>query len=406
MGIDKDRFIGDHHQVFLCPVCKDVSSSPILSDCCESTFCDDCWTRQMSEPSDKCPSCNRSNDPIIGKKSFQKQLTLLYNNLQIKCKERSCGEVLTLKNYIDHDSTCPLRKFHCFRCGYKGKMFDTKDHDCVRWLKQERNQLLEKNLELSVKLKNATSKASEVNVPIHDEEVDRVLKENVELKKSVQKLSDELNEVTKERDCLLETFNSTVKMLNLPKKGPKLLNGNADPSELEKLSPSTSRCMTVMSSSASTADSGVSTMSSGMSTSSRVSSPPPPLFSSSLPPITLARECDLKKETKVVFVEEATRARKDVRQKVSAVVVDVFKSNANQGINIQRKCLEVSKELKKSLTGSWYTFPRNHFNPQGFRPFINTFCLFHFEGRYYVSFQNNGPVEEKSKFLNHYLRFK
>lgn len=409
MGIDKNRFIGDHHQVFLCPVCKNVSSNPILSSCCESTFCDECWTSTMCGPSDKCPSCGQKHDPFIEKKSFQKQLTLVYNNLSMKCLERACGQTLTISTYTDHDATCMLRKYHCYKCGYKGKMLDSKGHDCVRWLKQERNQMQDKVMELTVKLKQAqksTSNVNSINVPIHDEEVDRVIKENAELKKRIdeislekEKLQESLNEAIKEKIHLQDTFNSTVKLLNasyttMDKKSTNLVNGHADKTEISKaIGPRTETvyCMLATSSAPSSSTSSLST---------------PPSFTSNLPTIPLPKESELKRESKVVFVEEATKARNEVKNKVKSVVVEVFKSNSNQGLNIQRKCLEVSKELKKSLTGSWYTFPRNHFNPQGFRPFINTFCLFYYDGRYYVSFQNNGPVEEKTKFLNHYLRFK
>lgn len=325
----------------------------------------------------------------------------------MKCLERACNEPLTISTYAGHDATCMLRKYHCYKCGYKGKMLDSKGHDCVRWLKQERNQMQDKLMELTVKLKQAqksTSSTINVNVPIHDEEVDRVIKENAELKKRMdelslekEKLQEALNDALKEKQHLQDTFNSTVKLLNtsLDTKGTKLMNGHADATELSKLvQPTTTAvhyCMLASSSAPSSSTSSLST---------------PPSFTSNLPTIPLPKESELKREGKVTFIEEATKARNEVKNKVKSVVVEVFKSNANQGLNIQRKCLEVSKELKKSLTGSWYTFPRNHFNPQGFRPFINTFCLFYYDGRYYVSFQNNGPVEEKTKFLNHYLRFK
>ena len=194
MGIDRNRFLGDYHQVLLYPVCKDVSIDPILFSCCEFTFCDACWKSRVVSSTDKYPTCDRKNDPIIEKRTFQKQLTRVYLNLAMKYTERACSEALTVSNYAEHDASCPLKKFHCYKCGYKGKMMDSKDHDCVRSLKQEKYQLLDEVLDLKVKLKlaqTASSPSTTSMTVIHDEEVDRVIKENMELKKRLQELSSE-----------------------------------------------------------------------------------------------------------------------------------------------------------------------------------------------------------------------
>lgn len=379
MGIDKNRFLGDYYLVFLCPGCKDVSIDPILSPCCESTFCDACWKSRVISSTDKCPTCGRGNCPIVEKRTFQKQLTRVYLNLTMKCTERACGETLTVSNYAEHDASCPLKTFHCYQCGYKGRMMDSKDHDCVRSLKQEKNQLRDEVLDLKIKLKQAQTASSlstnSINV-IHYEEVDRVIKGNIELKKRLQELSsekeklkEELKEAVREKIHLQEIFNSTVRLLNasLVQKS-KVLNGYSEQATSSKSlmnsNPTTSHCFMVTSETLPSS----STLSLASSTTTT--------FASSLPTICIPKETDLVKEAKVVFVEEATRAKKEVKSRVSTVMVDVFKSNANQGLNIQRKCLEVSKELKKSLNGTWYTFSQNHFNPQGFRPLINTFLFF------------------------------
>lgn len=68
-------------------------------------------------------------------------------------------------------------------------MMDFNDHDCVRSLKQEKNQLKDEVLDLKVKLKQAQTASSPSTNSIyiiHDEEVDRVIKENIELKKKVK----------------------------------------------------------------------------------------------------------------------------------------------------------------------------------------------------------------------------
>lgn len=109
MGIEVERFIGDHHNPFICPVCLDVEDDPVVTPC-DHLFCKICFTPG------RCPTCRRN---VRQTEPMSRILTEDYESLKLKCPFQRCNQELIIGNFRSHGQSCPFRSNECPTCGYK-----------------------------------------------------------------------------------------------------------------------------------------------------------------------------------------------------------------------------------------------------------------------------------------------
>ena len=329
-----------------------MAKNPGTTDCCDTMYCFTCFLKGLliSPWCDVClshPSDPRSHE--LEWKRFQKPFAMLYAGLKIKCTLPDCDEELTVANYEEHDANCPFKS--CQICQFPRPGV----HDCIQWLLEENS-----------KLKSGTDEVKNLKDQLRD-----VISERDVLKSGVQDLE-------KEKKILHDTFNATLKMVS-------------------------------------------SVIGSKITETNGCNQPSPDMESDTIkdpiPRIGKARSCmrpfmylpralrgpKVVKQPVVQFVESLTTADVVTRDLVKETVESVFQDESNKMLNIQEKCYEVSKLLMKSWHGQWYTFPRKYFNPFDFRAHLDSFCLFSYNGKYYVIFRNDATYREKVKFLGHYF---
>lgn len=103
MGIDRQRFDNNVEleiEKFLCGICKDVASDPVLTKPCEHYMCLECFN-----PAKKiCLTCGSTIDHYI---ELGIALQRIYLDINIRCVNDRCNEILTIGNYIEHERKCP-----------------------------------------------------------------------------------------------------------------------------------------------------------------------------------------------------------------------------------------------------------------------------------------------------------
>ena len=144
MGIKKELFLVDSCDIFICPVCQEVASDPVLASCCEATFCSTCFNDTMANGTDSCPGCNQKVSNGIKSIPLQKQLKQFYQSLRLKCQD--CDRKVTIDTMDDHG--CSGKVFTCTRCGFKDHIPKGSNHDCIVWFKIENERLSKEIREL------------------------------------------------------------------------------------------------------------------------------------------------------------------------------------------------------------------------------------------------------------------
>ena len=137
MGIKRELFLSDSCDIFICLVCEDVASDPVLASCCEAAFCSTCFNDTMACDTDSCGGCHQQVSYGIKPIRLQKQLKQAYERLQLKCED--CDEELTIGTMNGHD--CPARVFICIKCGFHDCVPRGEKHDCINFLKNENESL-------------------------------------------------------------------------------------------------------------------------------------------------------------------------------------------------------------------------------------------------------------------------
>lgn len=139
MGIDTARFIGKQHELFICPVCRDVVEDPVTTDPCDHLFCKSCLKTGT------CPLCRTqfSRTKTIGRIAIE-----VYKSLVFKCAFDGCHEELKIDTYKSHERSCPHGR--CPNCG----CIRNEGHNCIQSLRQVVNTLRFKNGELMTELDN------------------------------------------------------------------------------------------------------------------------------------------------------------------------------------------------------------------------------------------------------------
>ena len=106
MGIDKFLFADLTSDYFLCTVCFDVVDGPVISPCCKSLFCRECYFSSVSETFPGSPNCRKcKKDSLLAVDFIDGPLKIIYDDLKMRCRSKSCQEVLKVRNYKQHICT-------------------------------------------------------------------------------------------------------------------------------------------------------------------------------------------------------------------------------------------------------------------------------------------------------------
>lgn len=146
MGIDKNRFSNIDISIdkFLCGLCEDVVSDPILTNVCEHFVCRACITADMSDV--QCPTCSAAIDGYI---EIGAGLERIYSKIKLRCAYDACKEVLTIENYVEHERKCPEGFYECSQaCGFKIRLSQDEchcTHNCINVLQVKIVELETKN---------------------------------------------------------------------------------------------------------------------------------------------------------------------------------------------------------------------------------------------------------------------
>ncbi|CAG2112816.1 unnamed protein product, partial [Medioppia subpectinata] len=164
----------------------DIFRCPLVSPCCQQTFCEDCIIGWLSTNS-TCPYDRKKLKTTHLVRPPRLVLNML-SNLRLHCphKDKGCDEVLTLECHDNHIITCRFNKKTCGKC-----LCETlSEHNCV-------DSLLQQN---------------------------RVLREDVQtINTSNHLLNDRLRECKREKETLLQTIHKLttksplLKANNFPK---------------------------------------------------------------------------------------------------------------------------------------------------------------------------------------------
>lgn len=141
MGIDKKRFLTTVEisiDKFLCGICKDVASNPILTNHCEHYICLECATAEIV----LCPTCDSVVERFV---EMGAALTRIYLDVKLKCIYDGCEELLTIGNHAQHELICPKGIFTCPNtCGFEIRLsvdVRQRQHNCIDVMKQKVMQM-------------------------------------------------------------------------------------------------------------------------------------------------------------------------------------------------------------------------------------------------------------------------
>lgn len=136
MGIDKNRFTNVDILIdkFLCGICEDVVSDPILTKDCEHYLCRACVTADINI----CPTCASIFE---GYSEIGVALKRIYSKIKLRCTYRLCNEVLSIENYVEHELKCPEGFYECPQlCGFKLRLSldeNERKHNCIEVLQNK-----------------------------------------------------------------------------------------------------------------------------------------------------------------------------------------------------------------------------------------------------------------------------
>lgn len=153
MGVPTCRFVDQAHEVFVCSVCLDVATDPILVNGCEHVFCRSC-IEQVLVP--KCPLCQQDfkNPKYQELNGLSKRC---YLDLKVTCLNTGCAYVSDVTGYQDHDLVCPIKFEFCSDCGHKSEIASGSVHSCIAVLKDHYERKL---VQVETKFKSQLDKVN------------------------------------------------------------------------------------------------------------------------------------------------------------------------------------------------------------------------------------------------------
>lgn len=141
-GYDRERIVGVADKTLdelICAICYAVLKNPLMTDCCQQTFCDDCITEWIGEQN-SCPNCRK----VVMSSQLRPIPRLLKNmidELIIKCEfqRNGCSSRVTIGQLAHHMECCPHNpKALCKTCGLEQQW---SQHNCVDSLIAEINSI-------------------------------------------------------------------------------------------------------------------------------------------------------------------------------------------------------------------------------------------------------------------------
>lgn len=146
MGLPTELLLEDAGAVdeeFICPICLELLEDPLMLKACEHIFCRACiQSCRDSSPLDDCPL---DRIRITGTRPPHRSFIYALNKVQIKCKfsEASCSFVGNVSNLNQHCEMCEYKDPDSARacpkdCGAEIKLAEMAVHDCIAYLKQNK----------------------------------------------------------------------------------------------------------------------------------------------------------------------------------------------------------------------------------------------------------------------------
>jgi hypothetical protein len=110
--MDRELFVDEVPDHFLCAICQDVVKDPIEHMDCDKVFCGPCLERCRD-----CPICRQPlENKTRGMHRFAKEA---YEKLAIRCINAGCGETFPWPKKAQHEDVCAFApKVKCEHCGF------------------------------------------------------------------------------------------------------------------------------------------------------------------------------------------------------------------------------------------------------------------------------------------------
>ncbi|XP_054163770.1 E3 ubiquitin-protein ligase NRDP1-like [Oppia nitens] len=146
-GYDINRFVNlsqTDRDELVCIICKDIMCSPLVAQCCQQAFCEECINRWL-ESNNTCPY-DRKPLTINGLSLPMIAISNILAKLQITCeyKDNGCDQVIALDQLDKHVVDCKFSPKKCDKC--QCIVSQVSKHDCI-------SQLLNKQSEMQTKIR-------------------------------------------------------------------------------------------------------------------------------------------------------------------------------------------------------------------------------------------------------------
>ena len=134
LKIDRSKFVDESEEdieEFTCRICYGIFDDPVVTQCCQQTYCRQCIRKWLSEHK-SCPN-DKKDLTSDGLRPAPIALINLLENLKIKCnyEEKGCPAVVALGNLSQHVTNCKFRSTKlCSNCGLI-KDIGVSTHDCI-----------------------------------------------------------------------------------------------------------------------------------------------------------------------------------------------------------------------------------------------------------------------------------
>ena len=188
----RERIVGkteNELDEFTCGVCHDIFRQPMVTNCCQQTYCRTCieeWLRRCNT----CPNC-RQGLTMADMTSAPRLVANLLNEMPVQCEyyANGCPEVRPFCQLLSHLKSCQHKV--CKICDFRG----SDEHNCIERLLKKNQHLKDEN----VQAKRDIDKLKKKN----DEFVKLMNRENDNHKKEIENLK-RINEVLESKQGCFE----------------------------------------------------------------------------------------------------------------------------------------------------------------------------------------------------------
>ncbi|XP_028404270.1 kelch-like ECH-associated protein 1 [Dendronephthya gigantea] len=252
-GYDDERFQHPVGQSFHCGICYNVIKDPVMCRHNEHMFCRGCITRHLMN-SQTCPTCIEplTVDTLT---RASRTVTNLLSELKIHCEffnrgcerfvelgelerhvvdcgfapavcsNEGCGQEVDKQDLLHHETAvCEFRRVKCHSCNELSQEMDiVKENLAVMNLKlNEVSETLKQNeMKLDRNEKSVLANADMVQKQLNKQEESnrRLEADNVEMKKCLEKVAQQMERLTQQREDLKKSIAEAVE----PEREPKII---------------------------------------------------------------------------------------------------------------------------------------------------------------------------------------